>query len=370
MSKEQKANGEAFMERVLASTLGALDVATIHLGDRLGYYAVLAAGPTTSVQLAEQTATDERYAREWLEQQAVVGIIGVVDGVRGADGSGVSTAAARQYVLPAGYDSVLLDREHLAYLAPLARITVAMFGQLPQLVEAFRSGQGVAYADYGAEAREAQMDQNRPLFAQLLGSQWVPAMGEIHERLMAQPAGRVLDLACGAGWSTIALAEAYPDVLVDGVDVDAPSIALAEQNLAGRAPQLAHRVRFTVADDSAAESRRYDVAFIYEALHDMSQPVPVLRSVRSQLVPGASLVVVDERVADTFTAPGDDMERLFYGYSVLFCLPTGRADQPSVGTGTVMRTDTLRRYAEAAGFTDVDVLPIESDLWRFYRLRG
>ena len=68
---------------------------------------------------------------------------------------------------------------------------------------------------------------------------------------------------------------------------------------------------------------------------------------------------VDERVAETFTAPGDDIDRFMYGWSIVQCLPGGMADQPSAGTGAVMRPATLRTYAEQAGFADVEVLPIE-----------
>jgi len=83
-----------------------------------------------------------------------------------------------------------------------------------------------------------------------------------------------------------------------------------------------------------------------------------------------TVMVVDEKVADEFTAPGDDIERFMYGFSILHCLPVGMAEQPSVATGTVMRQSTMRRYAAEAGFTSVDLLPVEHDFYRFYRLTG
>jgi hypothetical protein len=101
----------------------------------------------------------------------------------------------------------------------------------------------------------------------------------------------------------------------------------------------------------------------------MSRPVDVLRACRQLLAPGGSVLVVDERVADAFTAPGDQVERLMYGFSVLCCLPAGMADQPSAATGTVMRTATLQRYSAEAGFGRAEVLPVTNDLFRFYRLR-
>ena len=113
----------------------------------------------------------------------------------------------------------------------------------------------------------------------------------------------------------------------------------------------------------------YQLVTVFEAIHDMSQPVEVLRSLRGLAAEDGAVVVMDERVADAFTAPGDEVERLMYTYSVLCCLPVGLADTPSAGTGTVMRADTLRDYATQAGFTEVEVLPIEHEVFRFYRLR-
>ncbi len=110
------------------------------------------------------------------------------------------------------------------------------------------------------------------------------------------------------------------------------------------------------------------MAIAVECIHDMSRPVEALRAMRSMTSQDGAVLVVDERVGEDFRAPSDEIERLMYGFSVLHCLPVGMAEQPSAGTGTVMRPATLRRYAREAGFSEVEVLPIENDLWRFYRL--
>jgi len=166
----------------------------------------------------------------------------------------------------------------------------------------------------------------------------------------------------------IGIARAYPKVRVDGLDLDGPSIELARANVAEAG--LADRVTMSVRDAADPTlAGRYDLVTIFEALHDMSRPVDVLRGCRQLLAPGGSLLVVDERVADAFVAPGDQVERLMYGFSTLCCLATGMADLPSAATGTVMRKDTLRRDAAEAGFRTTEVLPMANDFFRFYRLR-
>jgi SAM-dependent methyltransferase len=353
---------DALAERLFGAALGAYELLTIHLGDRLGYYRALAEeGDSTSAELAAATGTQERLAREWLEQQAVAGIL-EVDDVE-------AEAADRRYRIPAGHAEVLVDRESLAHLTPLARLGVSMAQTLPAVEEAFRTGGGVGWEEYGDLGREAQADANRPVFANLLGSEWLPAVPDVHARLQADPPARVADVACGAGWSSIAIARAYPKVTVDGFDLDAASVELAKANLAGT--EVADRVTFQLRDAGDPElAGSYQLVTVFEALHDMSRPVEVLRVLRGLAAEDGAVIVMDERVADAFTAPGDEVERLMYTYSVLCCLPVGLADTPSAGTGTVMRVDTLRRYAAEAGFTDVDVLPIEHETFRFYRLRG
>jgi 2-polyprenyl-3-methyl-5-hydroxy-6-metoxy-1,4-benzoquinol methylase len=128
------------------------------------------------------------------------------------------------------------------------------------------------------------------------------------------------------------------------------------------------RVAFHARDAAELQGERYDLVYIHEALHDMSYPVDVLRTCRGLLAEGGSVVIGDERVGDTFTAPGDELERFYYGFSVLHCLPVGLVGEGAAGTGTVMRADTVKRYAEEAGFAAFEILPIENDFYRFYRL--
>ena len=154
---------------------------------------------------------------------------------------------------------------------------------------------------------------------------------------------------------------------MDGYDLDAPSIEAARRNAVEAG--VADRVRFHAGRRGRRVTGRYDLVIAFECIHDLPDPVSVLAAMRRLAGPDGVVLVMDERVAETFTAPGDEVEQLMYGYSLMCCLPDGMAHARSVGTGTVMRPDTLRRYAAAAGFAGVEVLADRDDFFRFYRLR-
>ncbi len=354
-ASQQRADEVA--ERLFGSLLGTIEIMSVFLGDRLGWYRSLAGdGPASAVELAGRTGTQVRYAREWLEQQAVIGLL-TVESDGAPDG--------RRFAIPASTAEVMTDETSLVYLAPLARMFGAVGPELPRLLEVYRSGGGVSWDDLGDDARESQADANRPWYEKQLG----PALASVpavHDAL-ATPDCRVLDVGCGGGWSSISLARAYPSATVLGVDIDQPSIDLAAAN--ARDAGVAEQVRFLCQDAASLPEGTADVAFAFECVHDMPRPVEVLSAVRRTLAPGGSLIVMDEAVADAFAPDGTDLERIMYGFSLFVCLPDGLSSAPSVGTGTVMRPSTLQAYAEAAGFGAFEVLPIEDfGFWRFYRL--
>ena len=357
---DHDAERDAFVERLFTATVGAMDVMTIYVGDRLGLYRSLAeaAGGATPGRLAELAGIDQRYAREWLEQQAATGILEVEDAAAAPDD--------RLFSLPAAHAEALVDPESPSAMVALCRSIVALGAAVPAVVDAFRSGAGVGWEAYGLDMIEAQGDFNRPWLVGSFGTEYLPSIPDLHERLTA--GAHVVDIACGVGWAAISIAKAYPSVTVHGIDLDEISIGIARAN--AEASGVADRVTFDWHDGSARDlaTEAYDLAVVVEAIHDMSRPVEVLASIRSMLKEGGTLLVADERTEDAFTAPASETERLFYGYSVLTCLPSGMLEQPSAATGTVMRRSTFEDYARRAGFASVDVLPIDHDFLRFYRL--
>lgn len=350
---------DEFADRMLGSALGWIDLMSAYLGDRLGWYrSLVEQGPSTAAELAARTATSPRYAREWLEQQAVSGIVLLEEGDDGMP-------ASRRYSLPAAAAEVLTDGTSLAYLGPLSRMFAAVGGALPELLSAYRTGGGVGWERFGPDAREAQADINRPWFAQLPAA--FAGIASLHAVISA-PGARVADVGMGGGWSSIALARAYPELRVDGFDIDEPSIELARAN--AEESGVADRVSFHNADaDGLANYGPFDAAFAFECIHDMPRPMDVLAAMRLAVREDGPVIVMDEAVGERLVAPGDELERLMYGFSLFCCLPDGLSHEPSVGTGTVMRPDTLRDYARSAGFSGLEVLPIEDfGFFRFYSL--
>jgi SAM-dependent methyltransferase len=350
----------ALAERLFQSTLATWDIATVFMGHRLGIYRALATiEPATSLELAAEAGLAERYVREWLEQQAVAGWLE-------CENPAASTME-RRFLLPPGHAAVLVDVDDANFLAPLAQITVGALHPLQALLAAFRSGDGVPYADYAVDLRIGQAEMNRNLFLQQLGQEFLPAIPDLHQRLLADPPARIADIGCGLGWSCVGMAQAYPNVRVDGFDLDPASVAEAQTIL--RENGVADRVDVLLRDASDPDfAGRYDLVTAFECIHDMSDPVGALSTMRRLAGANGTVLVMDERVAETFDPAAGDVERFMYGFSVLHCLPVGLEEHPSVATGTVMRTSTLRGYAREAGFADIEVLPLEHPFFYFYRL--
>ena len=351
------AAAEELMGRMFGAALGAAELYTIYLGDVHGLYRALGEnGPATATELADRTGLDHRYVVEWLQSQAISGLLTI-------DGTDVTTD---RYELAPGIREALLDPANPFYAAGLAAILPAVGRAFPQLVEAFRSGAGVPYTAYGQEAVIAQEALNRPAYVNSLVAEWVPAVPGLHDVLSR--GARVADLGTGAGWSAIELAKAYPAVRVDGYDNDEDSITRARRNAAEHG--VADRVDFEVRDITAvtADGTQYDAVTFFECLHDFAHPVEALTAAREALAPGGSVIVMDERADEVLAAPGDEVQRFLAAASVIWCTPQGRVDEDSEVVGTMLRPDRLRQLAGKAGFGSVDVLPIDHPFWRFYQL--
>ncbi|MDQ4052345.1 MAG: methyltransferase domain-containing protein [Actinomycetota bacterium] len=346
---------EAFVQRMTYSTLGAFDVASTYLGVKLGFYRALADdGPATAAELAQRTGTNERLVREWLEQQGATELLAAA-----YDGG------EWRFALPPERCDVLLDPDALDGVASTMLSLVGDLAQLPRLVESFRTGVGIPYADYGPDVAEGQAMGTRPIYRAEIQS-WFAAVPDLAPRL-ADGSARVVDIGCGKGWSSVTIAQAFPGVTVDGVDLDPGSIETARR--VAVAEGVTDRVTFEVRDAATLSGAGYDVATMFEMLHDLARPVEALRIAREALGPDGVVLVADEPAGEAYAGPAAEEERLHYGWSLLHCLPASMSEPDSAATGTVMRPDTVRRYAREAGFASVEVLPVDSVAFRLYLLR-
>jgi 2-polyprenyl-3-methyl-5-hydroxy-6-metoxy-1,4-benzoquinol methylase len=347
----------ALTGRLFRDLAGALELLTVYLGERLGLYQALHAdGPATSAELAARTGTTERYIREWLEHHAASGLLEVDDPAAGP--------LARRYCLPPGHAAVLADTGDVRYQGFGGTEIVRAARWMPDVAEAIRNGGAPPPLPWAPEGRP---EFNRAVFLNLLAKQWLPAIAEVDLRLRSEPPARVADLACGTGWSSIAMAQAYPLISVDGFDLDAEAIRAARRH--AEETDVADRVTFTAADASGpGVSGQYDLVTILEGLHDMSRPVDALRVARGMLREPGCVIVADERVEDEFTAPASLEEQYHYAWSVVACLPAVMGDPDTAATGAMMRPATLRRYALEAGFQGLEILPVEAGMLRLYRL--
>ncbi|WP_228453483.1 class I SAM-dependent methyltransferase [Streptomyces alkaliterrae] len=358
-------SAQAFSLRLFGAGLASAELMTCFLGLELGLYEALRrTGPATAARVAEESGLDARMVREWLEQQSCAGVLTV-------DAPG-APPEARRFTLPPAHAEALLDADSPNWIAPLVVMPIGgMAAVLPRLVEAYRNRRGLPYAAYGEALRGGQAGLNRGVFEHHLPG-WIGRhLPDIDARLRV-PGGSIADVACGSGLSTLALARMFPDAEVHGLDLDEASIRDAEANLAATDPAegLRERVRFRAGD--AGEAGRtgeagHTLVCVFDALHDMSAPVDVLRACRRLMAPGGAVLLMEPSVGERFTPVAPDSERFHYAVSVLHCLPVGMSRTPSAATGTVMRPDTVRAYAAEAGL-DTSVIDVGHPFHRLYRL--
>ncbi|WP_313695820.1 class I SAM-dependent methyltransferase [Halorarum halobium] len=275
------------------------------IGDELGLYGMLAdAGPLTSAGLAEETDTAERYVREWLRSQAAGGYV-------------TYDPETDRYSLTPEQTALLADETSPAFMVDNFRVALSAATIEPRLAEAFRTGEGVGWHEHDEDLFHAIEHSWRPQYAANLVDEWIPALDGVEATL--ETGGRVADVGCGHGASTILMAEAYPESTFVGVDTHEPSIAAARRR--AEEAGVADRVRFEAAAAKSYDGARYDFVATFDAFHDMGDPVDVAAHVRDTLADDGTWMIVELFANDRVEDNLNPMGRAAYSISTLICTP-------------------------------------------------
>ena len=326
---------EAFQGKMVGDMGAAISAALVMLGDRLGLYKALAEiGPASPAKLAEATDSTERYVREWLAAQAAAGY---VDYDRG---SGEFSMNPEQCM-------VFADEGGPAFMAGGFELLASMFRDEPKVEAVFKSGQGLGWHEHDACLFRGTERFFRPGYNAHLTSEWIPALDGVEDRL--KNGANVADVGCGHGASTVLMAKAYPNSRFHGFDYHAPSIERARQ--AAKEAGVEDRVEFDVASAKDFDGGAYDMVAIFDALHDMGDPVGAARHIRESLAPDGTWLLVEPFANDDLADNLNPIGRLFYSASTMICTPASLSQEVGLGLGAQAGEARLRKVVEEAGFT-------------------
>ena len=327
----------AFAGQMVGDLGGAMTAALVVLGDRLGLYKALAkAGPSTPAELAAATGTHERYVREWLSAQAAAGYVD-----HQADDAGDRFALNPEQAM------VFADEGGPAFMTGAFELIAAMFAGEPRIAEAFTSGKGVGWHEHHPCLFRGTERFFRPGYNANLMSSWIPALDGVEARLRA--GASVADVGCGHGASTVLMAQAFPASRFHGFDYHGASIDRARA--AAAEAGVADRVSFDVAAAKEFGGGPYDLVTIFDALHDMGDPVGAAAHIRERLAPDGTFMLVEPFAGDTLTDNLNPVGRIFYAASTFLCTPASLSQEVGLGLGAQAGEARLRDVAMQAGFT-------------------
>jgi SAM-dependent methyltransferase len=324
----------AFVGRVVGE-LGALtNAAMVVVGDELGLYRAMADGTAvTSSSLAKKTGTHERYVREWLAGQAA--------------GDFVTYEGDGRFSLPPEQAVALTDETSPACVLGGYQAFCAATRITPKLIEAFRSGEGIAWGEHDAGLFSGTARFFRPGYAAHLATEWLPSLTDASATLAK--GGKIADIGCGFGHSTALMGHHFPQATVIGFDAHLPSIDAARKQVADAG--IAERVDFEVATAHDFPGKDYDLITYFDCLHDMGDPVGALRHARQALTKDGTVMLVEPFAGDDLEDNLNPVGRLFYGASTMICTPASRSQDVGAALGAQAGEGRLRDVAKKAGFT-------------------
>ncbi|SEH73814.1 Methyltransferase domain-containing protein [Mycolicibacterium rutilum] len=324
-----------FVFRAVEETGAALNAALVVMGDRLGYYRCLAdRGPSTPAELAEHTATDEHYAREWLNAQAAGSFV-TYDNSTG------------RYHLPPEQAIALLDETSPAFVGGLFQLAYGTLCDAGTIVEVARTGDGMGWGEHNSDVHDGCERFFFPTYAANVVDSWIPALDGVVDKLSA--GARVADVGCGHGASTIMMATAFPASTFHGTDAHAASVQTARDRANAAAPDLP--VTFDVTGADGMRGGPYDLITMFDCLHDMGDPIGAARRVREVIADDGTWMIVEPAAGDHVEDNFNPIGRAYYGFSTLLCTPSSLAQPVGLALGTQAGPARIRDVVTAAGFT-------------------
>ena len=335
MVDETKLN--QFIGQILADLGGAASVAMVRMGDALGLYRSLHAnGAMTCSELADDARVDERYLREWLSHQAASNYLSY-------------EPSSGRFALPAEQAMVFAIEDSPVYMIGAFELMAAQIENQPKVQQAFRNGGGVAWGDQAGCMFCAVARFFRPGYQNNLVAHWLPALDGVTAKL--ERGGTVADLGCGHGWSTVLMAQAFPNAQFVGYDFHPGSIEQARTHAEEHG--VAGRTRFEVATAKDFPGTGFDLVTCFDCLHDMGDPAGCAAHVRQALKPDGTWMVVEPMANDRLEENLNPIGRIYYAGSTMICVPTSLAQEVGTALGAQAGEAKLREVISAGGFTSM-----------------
>ena len=324
----------AFVFRAVDEVGATLNTALVVMGDKLGYYRLLAEGPLTAAQLAERSGTGSHYAREWLNAQAAGGYVSY-DPTTG------------QYTLPPELVVALTDESSPAYLPGFFQIAYGTVRDADRILAVARAGDGVGWHDHNGDVHDGCERFFRTMYNGHLIGEWLPALDGVVAKLQA--GGTVADIGCGHGASTVLMAQAFPASRFSGSDYHRGSIDTARERASTGG--VSGRIEFEVATAQQFTGTGYDLVTTFDALHDMGDPIGAARHVYESLADDGTWMIVEPAAGDAIEQNLTPVGRAYYGFSTLLCTPSSLAQEVGLALGTQAGPARIKDVITSAGFT-------------------
>jgi SAM-dependent methyltransferase len=324
----------AFVGQFVGDLGAAVHAGMVVIGEKLGLYKALAEGPVTAAQLAARTKTDKRYVREWLASQAAGGYI-------------TYDEQNNQFSLSEEQVFTLAIEDSPAYLPGAFELALGSLAAVPRITECFRTGEGMGWHEHEDGVFHGCEKFFRPGYAAHLTSSWIPALHGVKEKLEA--GGRVADVGCGKGASTLLLAQAFPKSRFSAFDYHDKSIEGARES--SKRQGVADRITFEVANAKDFPGKDYDLVAVFDCLHDMGDPIGAAAHIRQSLAKDGTWMIVEPYANDQLKDNLNPVGRVYYGFSTLLCTPCSRSQEVGLCLGAQAGEARIREVVTAAGFT-------------------